>query len=166
MWRIARDSRTLDLNSSYAYVLYARDFADTCRIALVAGEAAGFVIGYRRPRQPDCLFIWQIAVDERFRGLGLAARMLDSVLEDAAAQPIRTLETTITDDNVSSQRLFRAFARRWGGAPVVKKPLFEREHFRPTAEGDADDHAPERLYVIGPLAPKPASAMPELSRRQ
>lgn len=33
MWRIARDSASLDLNSSYAYMLFARDFPRTCRIA-------------------------------------------------------------------------------------------------------------------------------------
>src|SRR5690625_7094638 len=31
MWRVARDSRTLDLNSSYTYLLFARDFAATDR---------------------------------------------------------------------------------------------------------------------------------------
>src|SRR5690606_21826260 len=82
MWRIARDSQTLDLNSSYAYVLYARDFADTCRIAFVDGEPAGFVLGYRRPADESCLFIWQVAVDAEFRGLGLAGRMLDDLLHD------------------------------------------------------------------------------------
>ncbi|MGY5138554.1 diaminobutyrate acetyltransferase, partial [Streptomyces nigrescens] len=29
IWRIARDSKTLDLNSSYSYLLWCRDFAAT-----------------------------------------------------------------------------------------------------------------------------------------
>ncbi|MCW4384219.1 diaminobutyrate acetyltransferase [Salinibacterium sp. SYSU T00001] len=149
MWRIARDSRTLDLNSSYAYILYARDFMNTCRVAVVDGETAGFVIGYARPEQPDCLFVWQVAVDERFRGLGLAARMLDSLVEDGVADgSIRMVETTITDDNAASQRLFASFAERWGGASVTTRPLFERDHF--PLDGH-DEHAPEPLYEIGPL---------------
>lgn len=31
IWRIARDSRTLDLNSSYSYLLWCRDFAGDLR---------------------------------------------------------------------------------------------------------------------------------------
>ncbi|WP_426186531.1 diaminobutyrate acetyltransferase [Microbacterium sp. TWP3-1-2b2] len=149
LWRIARDSHTLDLNSSYAYVLYARDFASTCRIALVGGVPAGFVIGYRRPADPSCLFIWQVAVDERFRGLGLAGRMLDDLLHDRTTPPaVRTLQTTITDDNVASQQTFRSLARRWNDAPMTVTPLFESAHLMHPS--DAAHHEPERLYEIGP----------------
>lgn len=149
LWRIARDSRTLDLNSSYAYVLWARDFGATSRIALVDGSPAGFVIGYRRPADPACLFIWQVAVDERFRGLGLAGRMLRDLVDATEPTPVVTVETTITDDNAASQQLFRGFARRWDDAPVDVAPLFESEHLTP-ADEDGPEHAPERLYTIGP----------------
>lgn len=150
MWRVARDSRTLDLNSTYAYVLFARDFAETSRVAVVDGEVAGFVLGYRRPSRPDCQFVWQIAVDERFRGLGLAGRLLDSLVREARVEPaVRTLETTITDDNVASQRTFRSFADRWDGAPVRVSPLFESAHLSP-GDSDSETHEPERLYEIGP----------------
>lgn len=152
MWRIARDSATLDLNSSYAYILFCRDFAQTCRVAVVDGEIAGFVLGYRRPEQPDCQFVWQVAVDSQHRGLGLAGRLLDSLVEDGVAGgTLRTLETTITDDNAASQRLFMSFAQRWGEASVTVRPLFERGHFP-----DDGEHDPEPLYEIGPLSvPQP-----------
>lgn len=149
LWRIARDSRTLDLNSSYAYVLWARDFGATSRIALVDGSPAGFVIGYRRPADPACLFIWQVAVDERFRGLGLAGKMLRDLVDAIEPTPVVTVETTITDDNAASQQLFRGFARRWDDAPVDVTPLFESEHLTP-ADESGPEHAPERLYTIGP----------------
>lgn len=147
MWRIARDSQTLDLNSSYAYILFARDFAATSRVAVVDGEIAGFVIGYRRPEQPDCVFVWQVAVDAGFRGLGLAGGLLDGLVADGVADgTVRTVETTITDDNTASQRTFASFARRWGDASVTVRPLIEQGHFPPEGE-----HDPEPLYEIGPL---------------
>src|SRR5690606_2482281 len=125
MWRIARDSQTLDLNSSYAYVLYARDFADTCRTASVHGPPAAVVLGYRRPNDESCLFIWQVAVDADSRGLGLAGRMLDDLLhDDSIDPPVRTIHTTITDDNIASQNTFRSLAKRWGDAPVAVTALF------------------------------------------
>lgn len=145
MWRIARDSASLDLNSSYAYMLYARDFPRTCRIAVVDGTVAGFVLGNLQPERPDCLFVWQIAVDERFRGRGLAGRLLDDLVDSLLlSDGLGSLETTITDDNTASQRLFRDFARRRGNVPVVKSSLFEEEHF-------PDGHDAEPLYQIGPL---------------
>lgn len=38
MWRIARDSGVLDLNSSYAYLLWCTDFPSTSAVARVDGE--------------------------------------------------------------------------------------------------------------------------------
>ena len=130
-------------------MLYARDFASTCRIALVDGHPAGFVLGYRRPVDPSCLFIWQVAVDERFRGLGLAGRMLDSLIHDTDPSPVRTLQTTITDDNIASQATFRSLAARWNDAPLTITPLFESAHLSLDGQG-AELHDPERLYEIGP----------------
>lgn len=53
IWRIARDSEVLDLNSSYSYLLWCRDFAATSVVARGAdGEPVGFVTGYLRPEAP------------------------------------------------------------------------------------------------------------------
>lgn len=152
MWRVARDSETLDLNSSYAYVLFARDFAPTCRVALVGDEVVGFVLGYRRPEHPDRLFVWQVAVDADQRGKGLSGRLLDDLVAGARTDgsPIEWLETTITDDNIASQRLFASFARRWSAEEHVAA-LFLTEHF-------PDAHDPEPVHVIGPLGVAPAAA--------
>ncbi|MGO2023648.1 MAG: diaminobutyrate acetyltransferase [Brachybacterium tyrofermentans] len=142
MWRVARDSGTLDLNTSYAYLLLARDFARTSRIAVHDGAVVGFVIGYLRPTDPDCLFIWQIAVDESMRGRQVARRMLDALLGDLPH--VRTLETTITEDNAASQRLFASLAERHGADHRIE-PLFEETDF-PDA-----GHGAELLHVIGEL---------------
>lgn len=69
LWRIARDSKKLDLNTPYAYLLWCHDFADTSVVAKVDGTPVGFVIGYRKQ---DVGFVWQVAVDASQRGKGLA----------------------------------------------------------------------------------------------
>jgi L-2,4-diaminobutyric acid acetyltransferase len=126
MWRIARDSETLDVNSSYAYLVLCRDFRHTCRIAMVEGEVAGFVTGYVPAKRADTLFVWQVAVDDRYRGMGLASKMLDDL---ARSHDIGVVETTITSDNGASQRLFESFAERWNDAEVTRTPLFTQETF-------------------------------------
>jgi len=143
MWRMARDSRVLDLNTSYAYLLWARDFAATSVVATVDGEPAGFVSGYLRPDDPATYMLWQVAVDERHRGLGIAGRMIDAVI-DRQPSSVTTLETTITDDNDASIALFTSFARS-RGAELRKSPLFEVEHFPDSG------HGAEFLYRIGPI---------------
>lgn len=143
MWRMARDSRVLDVNASYAYLLWARDFASSSILATVDDQPGGFVTGYRRPDEPETLMVWQVAVDERHRGQGLARRMLDALV-DRQPQPVRHLETTITSDNGASIALFSSFAAGRNAA-LERTTLFEAAHF-------PDGHDAEELYRIGPLS--------------
>lgn len=142
MWRIARDSGTLDLNTSYAYLIMARDFAASSRVAIAAGEPVGFVLGYLRPTAPERLFVWQIAVDESQRGRRIAARLLDALVADHPE--VTTLETTITADNAASQRLFASFAERHGASHSVS-PLLTEAHFPDPG------HGAELLHEISDL---------------
>ncbi|MEU8823975.1 diaminobutyrate acetyltransferase [Streptomyces sp. NPDC048636] len=149
IWRIARDSKTLDLNSSYSYLLWCRDFAATSVVARdAAGGPVAFITGYIRPERPETLVVWQVAVDDAFRGRGLAATLLDGLTQRVAGMGVRGIETTITPDNTASNRLFTSFAERHG-APVEREVLFHGDLF---PDGG---HEPEVLYRIGPLADRP-----------
>jgi L-2,4-diaminobutyric acid acetyltransferase len=141
LWRIARDAKTLDLNSPYSYVLWCRDFARTSVVARSDGVVHGFVTGFERPDDPGTLFVWQVAVDAPWRGRALAGRML-SYLADSGC---RFVEATVTPDNVPSDRLFSSFARE-RGAVLERTELLHGDLF-------PGDHLPEMLYRIGPLGP-------------
>ncbi|MCZ9337569.1 diaminobutyrate acetyltransferase, partial [Streptomyces sp. TRM76130] len=111
-----------------------------------SGEAVGFVTGYVRPDRPGTLLVWQVAVDEAYRGRGLAAKLLDGlVARTVTEQALTTLETTISPDNLPSQRLFTSFAERHGAA-LERETLFDAGLF---PDGP---HEPEVLYRIGPLS--------------
>lgn len=142
MWRVARDSQTLDLNSSYAYLLWARDFAATSVVAERDGAVVGFVSGYLRPDSPETLMVWQVAVDADQRGHGLAGRMLDHLAEHVPG--VTMLETTITYDNGASRALFARFART-RDAQHEETDLFVKAHF------PDEGHDPEVLHRIGPF---------------
>ncbi|KQX81817.1 MULTISPECIES: diaminobutyrate acetyltransferase [unclassified Streptomyces] len=147
LWRLAKESGTLDLNSSYSYLLWCRDFAATSAVARAEnGEPVGFVTGYVRPEDPRTLLVWQVAVDAAHRGRGLAAALLDGLTARVAAErPLTAVETTITPGNTASERLFTSFADRHG-ATVTREVLFGAGLF---PDGP---HDPEVLYRIGPLA--------------
>ncbi len=145
LYRITCDSGVLDVNSSYAYLLWCRDFADTSAVARVDGKVVGFVTGYVRPDAPDTIVVWQVAVDASQRGGGVAGKLLDFVVDRALAAGARYLETTITADNTASIRLFSALARN-RRTELVRSELFTSEMF-------PDAHDGEDLFRIGPFAP-------------
>jgi len=150
LWRIARDSKTLDLNSSYSYLLWCRDFAATTAVARDAdGEPVGFITAYLRPERPGTLLVWQVAVDAAQRGRGLARALLDGLTHRVARERgLAAIETTITPGNTASERLFTSYAERHG-ARLEREVLFATGLF--PAGADAP-HDPEVLYRIGPLS--------------
>lgn len=145
LYRITRDSGVLDVNSSYVYLLWCRDFANTSLVARADGAVVGFVTGYIRPDAPDTIVVWQVAVDASQRGGGVAGALLGELLRRALPRGVRYLETTITADNTASIKLFSALARRHDAKLAVSE-LFTPELF-------PDAHEGEDLYRIGPFAP-------------
>lgn len=148
MWRIARDSGVLDLNSSYAYLLWCTDFPSTSAVARMDGEPIGFIAGYLRPS--GSLMIWQVGVDEAYRGFGLAASMLGWLADSLATlqgEPL-VMETTVTQSNTASRALFAGFARR-RDMRLTESPGFGEDLF-------PDAHEAEPLLRLIPLKPHQA----------
>lgn len=140
----------LDTNSVYCNLLQCSDFAATGIAAENAeGELVGFISGYRPPARPDTLFVWQVAVDDRLRGQGLALRMLMGLIERCAANGVRWLETTISPGNLASEALFRKAFSQLGVTPQTNVVFARNQHF----DGQHDD---EVLYRAGPFTIKTA----------
>lgn len=134
----------LDPNSLYCNLLQSTHFARTCIKAERRGILEGWVSGYRLPDDPATMFVWQVAVHERARGIGLGAAMLETLLLRPAAAGACRLITTVTPSNQASRRMFAAFARR-RGARMEVRPCFDGErHF-------AGRHESEELITIEPL---------------
>lgn len=141
---LIRQCPPLDLNSIYTYLLLAEHFPDTCLVALRADQIDGFVSAYIPPKKTDVLFVWQVAVHERARGLGLGGHLLRSLLARPAVKQVRYVETTVGPDNAASRRMFQNLAMH-GNAPVHESLLFDRSLFGPSS------HEDERLIRIGPF---------------
>jgi len=148
MHRLVADTAVLDLNSTYAYLLMATDFAATSIVADRDGDLCGLITGYHPPTRPEVLFVWQVAVAASARGTGLATTMLDAlthrVRTDRSGHPV-TIEATVSPSNTASRAMFGGFARRHG-VPMVQEAGFT------SAQLDADlTHEDEPLVRIGPL---------------
>lgn len=142
MWRLAHDGGELDLNSSYAYLVLAADFAATCRVAVSDGEVVGFVLGYRPPQRTSSVFVWQVAVRPDQRGRRLAVQMLDDLVDGLPG--VHTMEATVTEENTASRRLFASFARHRGAKLTWSEGL--------PAAAFPDGHEAEPRLQISPLA--------------
>jgi L-2,4-diaminobutyric acid acetyltransferase len=147
--RLIRRTGPLDDNSHYAYLLLCHHFNETCAVAESSEGLVGFVSAYRPPRQPDTVFVWQIAVAEEARGQGLAMALLEEILSREACADVRYLEATVSPSNKASQALFRSLARRRETDCVVTE-LFPEELF-----AGAEQHEAEELYRIGPFRKPP-----------
>ena len=135
----------LDVNSSYCNLLQCSHFSDTSILAEHDGEVVGFISGYRIPNAPETLFVWQVAIDSRARGQGLASRLLSELFRRCQSQrTTEFLETSITDANQASWRTFERFARE-ANASLNTSILFDKDdHFRGC-------HDTECLVRIGPI---------------
>lgn len=140
IWELVKSCKPLDENSMYCNLVQADHFRDTCVVAELDGDIVGWISGHMIPDQ-DALFVWQVAVSEKARGLGLGKKMLLDLIERDACDNAQHLKTTITRDNAASWALFRSFARHIGG-DLSDEPHFMRDdHF----EGR---HATEHMVSI------------------
>ncbi len=144
VYRLVERCPPLDANSSYCNILQCGHFAQTSVAAEMNGEIVGFISAYKKPDQANTLFIWQVAVDEKARGQGLASKMLLHILQRPHCESVNHLETTITEDNKGSWALFERLAKTLSTELNSSIWLEKQKHF----DGQ---HESEALVVIGPF---------------
>lgn len=139
MWEIARDT-SLDLNSSYSYLMMAELFSETCLVVEDQGKIVAFVTGFEFKKSPDTLFVWQIAVRSEYRKEKLAQRMLSEL---AVLTQASYIQATVEETNLPSMGLFESIAEKFD-TKFRKTDGFEEEHF-------PDDHQAESMIRVGPI---------------
>ena len=144
VYRLVERCPPLDANSSYCNFLQCGHFAQTSVAAEMNGEIVGFISAYKKPEQANTLFVWQVAVDEKARGQGLASKMLQHILQRQHCQSITHLETTITEDNKGSWALFERLATTLSAELHSSIWLDKQKHFDGLHESEA-------LVIIGPF---------------
>ena len=134
----------LDTNSSYCNLLQCSHFSSTSVAAFAGDELVGFISGYLIPERMNTLFVWQVAVSERARGLGLASQMLSHILDRDICNNVKYIETSITEDNKASLGLFTRFAAK-RNVDITSSPWMDKaQHFQ-------NQHDSEPLVRLGPF---------------
>ncbi len=109
--RIVSDTKILDVNSCYAYLVLCDHFSQTCFVATIDDQPVGFVTSFIPPERPNALFVWQIGVDPKYWKNGIGIKLLKTLNDCEACTEINLIETTISPSNVASRALFTRLAR-------------------------------------------------------
>lgn len=141
IYNLIKRGGVLDLNSEYLYLLQCTHFSETCSVATFNDEIIGFVSGYLLPNKSDTLFIWQIAVDERFRGQNIAFKTIMNIFN--SNENIKYILSTVSPSNKSSQRVFEKLANHFN-TKIENETTFSLEDF-------LNSHEIEVQYLIGPI---------------
>ncbi len=112
IWELIKNTRNLDLNSAYSYLILCKYFSESCIIAKTGGKVIGFISAFQTPNNPEFLFIWQVAVDSNYRRMGLAMNMFEHLLIRKKCQQIRYIEITVNPSNAAAYSLYHRLANR------------------------------------------------------
>jgi L-2,4-diaminobutyric acid acetyltransferase len=146
MWELVKNSKSLDLNSLYHYILMAHHFGDSSIAAFNNNELAGFVTAYFPPVKKDTIFVWQVCVSEKFQGNGLGKKMLTTLAKSAHPfSKIKYLDATITPSNNASIALFTSTAKALDCNYTFDEIVYPETFFGKSG------HEPEKLFHIGPI---------------
>jgi L-2,4-diaminobutyric acid acetyltransferase len=144
IYNLVEESKILDVNSSYSYSLISLHFSKTSIVATHNDEIIGFASAYIPQLQSENLFIWQIAVNNNYRGQGIAKKMLLEIVKISQELGIKSLHLTISPSNKASQNLFKSLAKEID-AKIESSPLIGGNLL-------GDNHEAEDLYIISPIS--------------
>src|SRR5699024_8329934 len=85
-------------------LMWSKYFNKTSIVASCEDEDIGIVSGFLFPDSPDTLFVWQVAVDPKFRGHGLATKLINQLIQQLdKIDEVKYLKATVTTSNVSAK---------------------------------------------------------------
>lgn len=140
--KLIKDTQVLDVNSEYLYYLQTTHFKDFCCVAIdeKKNKVIGFVSGYLIPNEKT-LFIWQVAINSDYRGLGLAQRLILKIAKRKSCKNINFIKTTVSPSNSSSIRVFEKVAIELK-TKIKKSKFLKKKDF-------TNAHEDEPMYTIG-----------------
>lgn len=88
------------------YNIMIRYFGNSFFLAKDAGRIVGFVWGFVSQTGPEVFFLWQIGVEEEFRGTGTSYELIGALTEFAKESGCRKVCATVETANIASARMF------------------------------------------------------------
>lgn len=105
LFNLAKNNPPLDVHTPYTYWVIAKHFSDTSFILEQNGVPIGFITALETP---EFIFIWQIGINERFRGGYWGKYLIENVF-NKAKELQKDVIVTIDKDNIPSIKRFTHF---------------------------------------------------------
>ncbi|MFJ6808749.1 phytanoyl-CoA dioxygenase family protein [Streptomyces anulatus] len=112
----------------------------------------GFLLGYRRPEEPDTYFVWQTAVSPRHGIPFLGVKLFEAAADRQRERGARYVEATVSAEDKAILMVLKQYARK-RSAEVADRVLFPSGWL-------GEGHHDEVLHRIGPLDRTPAQRIP------
>ena len=101
-------------------LLQSDQFRETCGVVEIAGDIVGWISAYLPPFDPESLYVWQIAVSKKARGLGVAHRMLLDLMNRDICDGVRRLQISIRFDDPDGWEFIQRYADIRGASMAVQ----------------------------------------------
>lgn len=98
---------------NYVYWIMEEYFPSSNFVVSTENKVIGFICALPS-LDKQSYFIWQIVVDEEYRGKKVATLLVDRIIQEAKLRGYHTLELTINGENQASYNLFKRIAEEQG----------------------------------------------------
>lgn len=105
---LARKCPPLDVHTVYTYWVICKFFSESCIIAEDNGVPFAYITAVETD---DTVFIWQICISEKYRGMKISALLIDFVLNYAEAKN-KTVSVSIDKENTASNSAFQSYCSK------------------------------------------------------
>lgn len=102
---ICKQCPPLNVHTPYTYWVMCKYYSDSCFILLDDNKPIGYIISIETD---TCLFFWQIAVLEEYRGKGYSQLLIDKIMIYAISI-YKDIEVTIDPNNIASNSAFSKY---------------------------------------------------------
>lgn len=104
--KFVAECHPLTLHTAVSYAILFRLFPDLCFVAEEAGSIVGFASALRGNKYHEAVYCWQLGVAPKYRGAGLAARLVQARIDAARALGCRKIQVGIEPSNAQSLGLW------------------------------------------------------------
>lgn len=105
---LARKCPPLDVHTAYTYWVICKFFSESCIIAEDDGVPFAYITAIETD---DTVFIWQICISEKYRGMKISALLIDFVVKYAEAKN-KLVSVSIDRKNTASNSAFLSYCSK------------------------------------------------------
>jgi L-2,4-diaminobutyric acid acetyltransferase len=95
----------------YTYWILQNYYGSTCKVIQNDDRLLGYISAIPSIDK-NTLFIWQLCIDEEYRGKGLGTMLITSIISEANVLGYDNIQFSISETNIASQTLFKNFAEK------------------------------------------------------